>query len=161
MNDENNLTFEESQKEEKNKEGKINNNDNNVKFIYNPELDNKITFIKEKKFIIDKMFELEKEFFGKYSDEFIKNKQRNIKEFLLEIQSKPFITESDLKKLKEFAVDKAGFINNENRKNIYRKLFFYDFQKDEISILQLQLDKINFFDLNNQEKIKQISIQNY
>lgn len=129
----------------------------NLKMQYNPELNDIKDFQYEKNFIKNKLNQLEIEFLSKYDDDFIKNKNQSIKEFIREIQSKIFITESDYKKLKEFALDKAGFLTNENRQSIYRKIFFHEFDNKRINLFNLDLNKTDFINLNEFEEIKQLS----
>lgn len=150
---------ESTMKAENNQEAELKSNEYlYLNLVYDPELnDINKNFIYEKTFITNKLNKLEQEFLAKYDQEFIKNKQQKIKEFLREIQSKSFITESDYRKLKEFAIEKAGFITNENRQSIYRKIFFHEFDSKKINVLKFDMENKDFINLNEFQEIKKLS----
>jgi len=126
-------------------------------FNYEPDIDFNKNFLFEKEFISTKLKYLENKFLEIYDKNFFLIKQQKLKEFLREIQSKIIITEKDYKKLKEFAIEKGGFLTNENRQIIYRKIFFHKPENNKISILDLENENFNNINLNEQKEIKKIS----
>lgn len=121
-------------KEYANKEIK---DDVSKKFQYSCEYNN-TNFKTEKNKIMAEMKILENEYLKKFEPEFIKNKNFKIKEFIRLIQSKSFITEEDFTTLKLFSLQKGGFLTNENRQHIYRKIFFHEFRNNnKIKLLKI------------------------
>ncbi len=121
-------------------------------------------FDKEKNLINQRMINLENEFISHYDKEnstkFLFEKKIKIKEFLRNIQSKEFISLEDYKTLKNFSLEKGGFLYNEFRQKIYEKIFFID-KKDLKNLKILKIDKDLFdgydiYDWRNQFKIKSI-----
>ena len=89
------------------------------------------------------MKEMEENYLKNFDPEIIKTKKNKIKEFLLELQSKEFISEQDYKKLKTFSLETAGFITNENRQKIYNHIFFYKFNENIMNVLKINISDEN------------------
>ena len=150
--------FDDENKDNINDPEKLTTNNNKIEYNdYNSEFNN--NFNNEKTKILNTIKNLEDKFLLKYDKEFIQNKNFKLKEFIRDIQSKTIITEDDYKKLKIFALEDGGFINNENRQSLFKKILFHEFNNKKISILKLELEKKEFFklhdiDLKNTSKSK-------
>jgi hypothetical protein len=88
------------------------------------------------------------------SDKYWANKYKNLNEFRNYLNKKELISLEDFTKLKEYATSKGGFLTNELRKDLWKKIYCVDDNKNNniqynFYYVNEKLDK--FEDNNNEE----------
>jgi len=91
---------------------------------------------KEREKIFEELHKIEEEINRKVNNDSFLTKKKNQIDLIREnLKEKTFISEGDFNKLKQFAVSKGGFILNENRRDLWKKILNVDLIEDKFNFI--------------------------